>query len=91
MRPETAQKLVDLTQNLGRKFEMESASKEDGLVVTWDFTDEEVSAIIELEHPGTAPELVEERFETLVKEIVHASIEHAKKAIAASPGAGSDE
>jgi hypothetical protein len=90
MKPETAQKLVDLTQNLGRKFELNNETDR-GFEITWDFTDEEVSDIIELEHPGTAPELVEERFETLVKEIVHASIEHAKKAIAASPDAGSDE
>jgi hypothetical protein len=90
MKPETAQKLVDLTQNLGRKFEFNNETDQ-GFEITWDFTDEEMSDIIELEHPDTAPELVEERFETLVKEIVHASIEHAKKAIAASSDAGSDE
>lgn len=81
MKTETAQKLVDLTQNVGRKFELEHVSEGSGFAVTWDFTDEEISDIVELEHPGTAPELVEERFETLVKEIVHASIEHAKKAV----------
>lgn len=90
MKPETAQKLVDLTQNLGRKFELNNETDQ-GFEITWDFTDEEVSDIIELEHPGTAPELVEERFETLVKEIVHASIEHAKKAAAADSDAGSDK
>lgn len=90
MKTETAQKLVDLTQNLGRKFVFENETDQ-GFEITWDFTDEEVSDIIELEHPGTAPELVEERFETLVKEIVHASIEHAKKAIAADSDAGSDK
>jgi hypothetical protein len=62
MKPETAQKLVDLTQNLGRKFELQNETDQ-GFEITWDFTDEEMSDIIELEHPGTAPELVEKRFE----------------------------
>lgn len=90
MKTETAQKLVDLTQNLGRKFEL-SNETDQGFEITWDFTDEEVFAIVELEHPGTAPELVEERFETLVKDIVYASIEHAKKVAAADSDAGSDK
>jgi hypothetical protein len=83
MKKETATKFLSLTEN-GRSFNIEET--DEGLAVSWDFSEDEEKELVELEYPGTAPELIKERFYDLVKEIIHASIEHAKNTISSPPG-----
>jgi hypothetical protein len=83
VKKETATKFLSLTEN-GRSFNIEET--DEGLAVSWDFSEDEEKELVELEYPGTAPELIKERFYDLVKEIIHASIEHAKNTISSPPG-----
>jgi hypothetical protein len=88
MKPETAKQFLLLTEGKGR-FTIEE--QDDGLAVSWDLDDKEIASIIELEHPGIAPDLIESKFEDLMKEIIHVTIEHAKKTAAAASEPASDE
>jgi hypothetical protein len=87
MKSETAKKFIELTES-GKHINVEEVSE--GLEITWDFDDADIAELVELEHPGTAPEMVQEQFEILMKEIIHASIKHAKKGYPATSGSESD-
>jgi hypothetical protein len=84
MKQETLTKFLSLTDN-GRTFNVEDTGK--GLAITWDFSEEEEGELVQLEYPGTAPEMVQERFEDIVRGIIHASIQHAKNANSNASGA----
>jgi hypothetical protein len=88
MKPGTAKKFIELTE-AGKKITVEEVSE--GLEISWDFDDADIAQLVELEHPGTAPEMVQEQFEILMKEIIHASIKHAKDTISAGSSSESDK
>lgn len=87
MKPETAKKFIELTE-AGKKIIVNEVSE--GLEISWEFDDTDVADLVELEHPGTALEMVQEQFETLMKEIIRASIEHAKKTTSVDSSSESD-
>lgn len=87
MKSETAKKFIELTE-AGKQINVEEVSE--GLEITWDFDEADIAQLVELEHPGTAPESVKERFESLMKEIIHVAIEHAKNNPPAAPSSESD-
>lgn len=88
MKPETAKKFIELT-DAGRRVSVKDVPE--GTEISWDFEDDEMTQLMELEHPGITEDQVEEKFGEFVKELVHEAIKHAKKVVAANSNPESGE